>query len=375
MLDKISFLLCLAADEVITARLTVQVQGGGDFDFSVISQTITENAGWHRREDSPIPSMDNAVIWAYRGDGGLWSVGGYGSEGAAQRYDPNTGEWMTYTNPLTPVIEYPMDGCYGLNGDGDEIIILFPDTIVTGTLQIWNITHKQWYTEPVPAPGYPAEGRWGQDIVSMFQHTDENVCYLSGGSTQEGGGRTLNLWKYYPGNNTAEHVGDFIGSVWFGFHASWYVPWIGPDGAICVAGGVDHNHQINDTTQCYDIGADSFNGLNADLGTLPEPWWGMADGWAVFDGHYQLWIANGVAQDGTLLPATAYFQEGMTDFAYGPEIPHGLYRLEGDAWENQFYTLNGSRGGFWYSEFSLHLADCPPRFCHGVFLPLVLRSY
>jgi hypothetical protein len=365
--------LCLQPGEQITASLTIQVQGGGHAETSLITQTITENGGWHRLDDSPVPTMDNAVIWANQGDDGLWSVGGYGSGGAAQRYNPSTGEWLTYTNPLTPVIEYPMDGCYGLNGDSDEIIVLFPDTLVTGTLQIWNITSQSWYTEPVPSSGYSEEGRWGQDIVSMLQHTGENVCYLSGGSTEPGGGQTLNLWKYNPGNNTAAWVGDFIGGVWFGFHASWYVPWIGPDGAICVAGGVDHNGQINDTTQCYDIGNNSFHAAGVDLGTLPEPWWGMADGWQITDEGYELWIANGVAQDGTLLPASAYIRQGMSDFAYGPPIPDGLYRLEGDAWQNQFYTLNGSRGGFWHSEFSLHLATCPT--CYKNYLPTVLRNY
>ena len=353
--------LCLQPGETISGSLTVQAQVGGHSDTSAISQTITENGGWRRRDDSAIPAMDNVVIWANRGDGGLWSIGGYGSGGAAQRYDPASGGWITYTNPLTPVIEYPMDGCYGLNEYGDEVVVLFPDTIVTETLQIFNISTRQWYTEAVPAPGYPVEGRWGQDIVSMFQHTDRNECHMPGGSPQEGGGRTLNLWKYNPEDNTAEHVGDFIGGVWFGFHVSWFVPWIGPEGAICVAGGVDHTHQINNTTQCYDIGNDTFNSLNADLGTLPEPWWGMADGWQITDEGYELWIANGVAQDGTLLPASAFLKEGEKDFQYGPAIPHGLYRLEGDAWNDQFYTLNGSRGGSGLasSAYNWYPAPCP----------------
>jgi hypothetical protein len=372
--------LCLQPGEQITASLTIQAQGGGHAETSLITQTVTENSGWHRLDDSPIPTMDNAVIWASYADGGLWSVGGYGSGGAAQRYDPSSGEWLTYTNPLTPVIEYPMDSCYGLNGDGDEVIVLFPDTIVTGTLQIWNITDRNWYTEPVPAPGYPEEGRWGQDIVSMLQHTGENVCYLSGGSPQEGGGRTKDLWVYTPTVNVASYIGPFTDTVppytetpVFNFHASWYVPWVGDDGAICVAGGVDHNHQIITSTQCYDLHTGQFNERNADLGGLPEPWWGMADGWQITDDGYELWIANGVAQDGTLLPASAYIREGMSNFAYGPSIPDGLYRLEGDAWQDQFYTLNGSRGGFWYSEFSLHLASCPT--CYKNYLPLVLRNY
>jgi hypothetical protein len=363
--------LCLEPGETIVARLTAQ--GGGYEDTSVVTQTITENAGWRRIDDSPIPAMDNAVIWASHEDGGLWSVGGYGSGGAAQRRDPAAGSWITYSNPLTPVIEYPMDGCYGLNSEGDEIIVLFPDTIVTGTLQIWDITDESWYTEPVPAPAYPAEGRWGQDIVSMLQHTGQNVCYLSGGSTEEGGGRTRDLWRYHPATNTAEYVGAYGASIWFGFHASWYVPWIGIDGAICVAGGVDHNHQISNSTQCYDIAANAFRGLNADLGTLPEPWWGMADGWQITPEHHELWIAGGVAQDGTLLPASAYIREGMSNFAYGPAIPEGLYRLEGDGWEGEFYTFNGARGGFSYSPIGLHLASCPT--CYPSYLPLTLRSY
>jgi len=370
--------LCLEPGEQVNASLTVESNGYSD--TSLITQTITENGGWHRLGDSPIPAMDNAVIWANQGDGGLWSIGGYGSGGAAQRYDPASGEWLTYTNPLTPVIEYPMDGCYGLNGDDHEVIVLFPDTIVTGTLQIFDITTQNWYTEPVPAPGYPEIGRWGQDIVSMIQHTGENVCYLSGGSPQEGGGRTKDLWVYTPTVNSASYIGPFTDTVppytetpVFNFHASWYVPWVGADGAICVAGGVDHNHQIITSTQCYDLNTGQFHERNADLGVLPEPWWGMADGWQITDDGYELWIANGVAQDGTLLPVSAYIREGMSNFAYGPEIPHGMYRLEGDAWNNEFYTLNGARGGFWYSEYSLHLASCPT--CHRVYLPLVLRNF
>jgi hypothetical protein len=362
--------LCLDPGAQVHASLTVQAQGSGYADTAVITQTITENSGWQRIADSPQPAMDNVVVWANQADGGLWSIGGYGSQGIAQRYNPADSSWITYTNPLTPVIEYPIDGCYGLNASGDEIVVLFPDTVVTGSLQIFNITHKNWYTAPVPA-GYPAEGRWGYDVVSMLNHTGENVCYLSGGSTETGGGRTKDLWRYEPAANVTNYLGAFPALLWFGFHASWYVPWVGGAGGICVAGGVDHNYQINDSTQCYDLQTNTFNALNADLGTLPEPWWGMADGWAIHNGQYQLWLANGVAQDGTLLPVSAYIQEGMMNFAYGPEIPVGMYRLEGSGWNDQFFTLNGSRGGFWSSEFSFNLGPCPA--CNELFLPVSLR--
>jgi hypothetical protein len=365
--------LCLKAGETVTG--TLAVVGGGHADESFVTQAVGENAGWRRRADSPVPSMDNVVVWASHEDGGLWSVGGYGSDGAVQRYDPGNDMWQTFQSEavITPLIEYPMDGCYGLNGAEEEIIVLFPDTIITGSLHVFNIEHKTWSTQPTP-PGYPVEGRWGHDVVSMLQHTGENVCYLSGGSDQEGGGRTRDLWEYSPATNTVIDRGPFPASVWFGFHASWYVPWVGgADGAICVAGGVDHNHIIHKSTQCFYRSSGTFGSLNGDLGELPEPWWGMADGWQVTEHGYELWIANGVAQDGTLLPVSAYIREGMSDFEYGPTIPDGLYRLEGDAWNNQFFTLNGSRGGFWYSAFNLNLALCPT--CYENYLPAVLRDY
>jgi hypothetical protein len=366
--------LCLNPGDKVTA--TLQVAGNSQFDESTLVQTITNLAGWGSRQESPVPSMDSVVVWASHADGGLWAIGGYGANGATQRYDPATDAWTTHTpeTTITPTIEYPMDGCYGLNGAGDEVVILFPDTIVTNSLHVYNITQDAWYTEPVPG-FYPVEGRWGQDIVSLLNTpgANQNVCYLSGGSDRTGGGRTRDLWVYYPMTNSGSYLEAFppLDNP-FNFHASWYVPWVGNQGAICVAGGVDHNHQINNSTRCYDLETKVFNTPNADLGPLPEPWWGMADGWQVYDGRYQIWIANGVAQDGTLLPASAYADATTGGFLSGPELPVSLYRLEGDGWDGQFYTLQGAAGGFSYSAHNQLLVHCPT--CYSVHLPLLLRE-
>ena len=126
-------------------------------------------------------------------------------------------------------------------------------------------------------------------------------------------------------------------------------------------------------TQCYDIAAKAYHDPNVDLGPLPEPWWGMADGWMMYKGRYQIWIANGVAQDGTLLPASAYADETTGGFVYGPELPVGLYRLEGDGWNGHFYTEQGAAGGFNYSFYNQLLVQCP--WCAEVHLPLTLRNY
>jgi hypothetical protein len=362
----------LCAGELVTATLTAN--GAGNIDSAAVTETITETGGWHRVKDSPVPSMDNVVVWASHRDGGLWSIGGYESNGATQRYDPVTDTWTTgqAESVLGDPIEYAMDGCYGLDGPNPdtahEIVVLFPDTITTGALHVYDITDNSWSTRAIPGffpPGF--KGRWGFDVVSLLNNpsvkpgiTNRNICYLSGGADQEGGGRVRDLWIYDPATNGGAYLGNFSASIWFGFHASWYVPWVGNDGAICVAGGVDHNHQINNSSQCYDIAGASFNSVNADLGTLPEPWWGMADGWQVGPDGHELWLANGVAQDGTLLPISAFIREGMVNFQQGPGVPDAMYRLEGDGYDGRFFTLNGARGGFIYSEFSLGLESCHP---------------
>lgn len=382
--EIVTFLVQLEPDfflkpgEQVTA--TLGASGNGESDSSTLVNTITALAGWQGRTFSPVPTMDNVVVWASYEDGGLWSIGGYGSNGATQRYDPDAPDdnfWTTHTPEMvvTPTIEYPMDGCYGLNGEGHEVVVLFPDTIVTGTLHIFDITADNWYTQTVPG-FYPPEGRWGQDIVSLLNipGVEQNVCYLSGGSTQEGGGRTRDLWVYYPDGTPGKYIGNFLADIWFGFHASWYVPWVGDEGAICVGGGIDHNSQTSSAsaTQCYDLATETFNTANADLGPLPEPWWGMADGWQTYDGRHQIWIANGVAQDGTLLPASAYADETTGGFVYGPELPVSLYRLEGDGFNGQFHTEQGAAGGFNYSYYNQLLVQCPE--CKEIYLPMVLRN-
>ena len=99
----------------------------------------------------------------------------------------------------------------------------------------------------------------------------------------------------------------------------------------------------------------------------------MADGWQIYDGRYQIWIANGVAQDGTLLSVSAYADETTNGFVYGPGLPVGLYRLEGDGWMGHFYTEQGAAGGFNYTVYNQLLVRCPT--CAEIHLPLVLCNH
>ncbi|MBN1583532.1 MAG: hypothetical protein JXA89_22680 [Anaerolineae bacterium] len=367
---------CLSVGDVVAAALSVS--GNGRQDTSLVTHTALAFAGWQGQTVSPVPAMDNVVIWASHADGGLWSIGGYGSMGATQRYDPQTNQWTTHTpeTVITPTIEYPMDGCYGLNDQGHEVVVLFPDTIVTGTLHVYDITTDIWSEQPIPT-GYPAEGRWGHDVVSLLNvpGINQNTCYLSGGSTEVGGGRTRDLWRYDPETNVTVYLGLFPASIWFGFHASWHVPWIGQEGAICVGGGIDHNSKsdVAASTQCYDLATGQFRAENADLGPLPEPWWGMADGWRTYNGRYQIWLANGVAQNGALIQASAYADETTGGFVYGPRPTVALYRLEGTGWNGQFFVEQGAAGGFQYTYHNHLLVQCP--ICARSYLPTVLNDY
>jgi hypothetical protein len=143
--------LCLSTGTQVSAA--IEAEGNSQYDSSTITHTITALSGWQFQTTSITPTMDNAVVWASYADGGLWSIGGYGANGATQRYDSNTGTWSTHTpeTAITPTIEYPMDGCYGLDGGNPlhEIVVLFPDTIVTDTLHVYDITADTWYTRSV----------------------------------------------------------------------------------------------------------------------------------------------------------------------------------------------------------------------------------
>jgi hypothetical protein len=85
----------------------------------------------------------------------------------------------------------------------------------------------------------------------------------------------------------------------------------------------------------------------------------MADGWRTANGGHQIWIANGVAGDGTNLPSSAYADATTGGFVRGPEIPVWLYRLEGDGLNGQFYMLQGSEGSFTPSKHTQRLEPCP----------------
>jgi uncharacterized repeat protein (TIGR01451 family) len=324
----------------------------------------TPQGSWQSRTSTPFAIMDNVYV-DYEGKGYL--VGGYGGSGGVGIYDPDTNTWTTGAIEPSPQIAYTVDACVGQNANGEGVIVLFNDaTSGATTLHRYNIATNTWDTPAVPA-GFPANGLWAHDTVSLLRYTGQNVCYITGGATTPGGGNTSALYEYHPDTNTVFNLGNFdYLSGGFDFHASWFVPWVGASGGVCVGGGVNASSVVTNATQCYDIAAGVFNAASADLGTMPSGIWGMAEDILYEDGDYQLWVANGADASFALWPNSAYFSQDDGTWHIGPTTPTTVYRVEGTniaaADGCSFYVAGGSTGGFTPStghnrNFS---PDCPP---------------
>ncbi|HHY55949.1 MAG TPA: hypothetical protein GYA08_10985, partial [Chloroflexi bacterium] len=347
----------IAPGNVVTAAITAYLASNPAIsDTTMITKQAVSATGWVTRTNSPRVSMDGAVI-AYGGK--LYNVGGYGSNGAVDIYDLATDSWTTgASEPL--YIPYPQDACFGYAAPNDPVILLLPDRTgaASGVWHRYHIASDTWDTPPLPAP-LPANGIWAPDIIVDYR---ANQCYITGGATapSPGGGNLTTLYRYDPATNTATLLGNFTHiPAGFNFHAGWYAPWIGASGGICVGGGIDSASNVYADTQCYDIAAGKFNLPNADLGPLPEPWYGMADAEKLHAGDRQLWLANGMNVSGTLLQRSAYFSRATGRFLYGPDPAYAVYRTEGDTVDGNLYVVDGSREGVSPTAWHEQLLQCP----------------
>jgi len=121
------------------------------------------------------------------------------------------------------------------------------------------------------------------------------MCFIIGGATTPGGSNINALYACYSDSMTVVDLGEFFySSMGIDYAFAWYVPWIGSAGGICAGGGIDLNNTISGDTQCYDIGACTFNAVNTDLGPLPQPWLSGGGAWKMNGSQYELWGLNGV---------------------------------------------------------------------------------
>jgi len=331
-----------AGSDTATVVATGQASGLSD------SATLETSGGSYWVDETPAPtastSMDNVVI-EYNDE--TYLIGGYGMTTPA-KYTPVTGAWTPLAAEPAPRIAYANDGCVGLNGSGQPVIVLFPDTTSGATtLHRYNIISDTWDSPAMPVE-LPASGIWAPDIVSDRAN---NVCYISGGATTPGAGNLNTLYAYYPATNTAAALAPMTSVR--DFHASWLY-----NGMVCVGGG--NNGVAMNSTQCFDITSGTWSAENATLGPLPYAIWGTGDAEQWFNGVQRLWIMGGVDAAGALTAQTSYFDTDLGAWVASRPLLHAVYRVEADVQVGEAYVVGGSTGGFTPTTYNQRLSECPP---------------
>ncbi len=330
--------------------VSVTVPCGGTMDTAFVtangngfvdSATVTTSFAPQRfiaEPGSPIPTFYNAVI-TYNGK--LYDVAGlYGNSGYVQIWDGTS-----WTQGATGTAgAYAADACFGYNSNGDPVIDLFADTQSFYTLARYNINNNSWSYPPLP-PGFPSNGLWQPQIVSLYNGTGLNECIITGGGTSSYGGNTNGIYAYHPDTMTVEDWGDLSYSpAGIQSHFAWYVPWVGPEGSVCVAGGTDANGITYADSQCIDLSDHTIYPPNADLGPLPAPWSDGADADGVLAGSYQIWGINGVDYNFNALNKSFYYDG--TAFVYGPDTLYNVVSPEADVYNGMVWVANGNLGGY-----------------------------
>jgi hypothetical protein len=265
-------------------------------------------------------------------NGQLYVIGGVYSGGSVDIFNPVTNTWSSGAAEPTPNIASPVDIAVGNNASGQQVAVLFPNATFgsTNQLHIYNFVTNSWSTAAPPA-GFPAGGIWAHDIAC-----NATTCYITGGATVPGGGDLNTFYAYNVAANTLTALPPFTTAR--DFHASFFY-----NNLLCIAGGTTATDAELNSTQCFDFTTNAWRAENADLGTLPTTWWGMADGVVTSGGQQIPVLAGGSGNGFGLIPNIAVYQGGSWQVV---GTTPSIYRLEGAALGNRFYIAAGSAGGW-----------------------------
>lgn len=338
-----------------TATITVSGQGYSD---SATATTLVDRTGeWAAQPPSPFATQFSPVIsW----DDKLYVLGmddgdrGVPPDGQVLIWDGLTWTLGAASGHYSTV---DTDACLGLDADGNPVIDLVSSQPYGSTFSRYDINSDTWTTTPLPS-GYPG-GANNAEIVSMLQHTGENVCYVTGGWSYSGIPYYSPLYAYDPAAQTWTSLGSFTyAAADLRDHFAWYVPWV-EGGAICIAGGRTYQDTppydiFYADSQCFVPGADVFNAPNADLGPLPEPWHYGGDAWRENEGQYEIWGFHGWGTE-----QQSFYAAPGQGFSFGPDTVHEFVGTEGDNYNGAVWAGNGATAGYWPSTLQESLRACP----------------
>ena len=326
--------------EIVTAVVTAS--GGVYSDSATITKTV-DAGGWADIAPDLGSLMDN-VSAGYAGL--VWSIAGYGSATAVNTYDPAAGVWSAIPASAPPFGSggYPRSG-----GQWGSKVYIYGDASAYTGLRSYNMDTNTWLTE-APTGTAPAQpGIWAPSWVA---DPATGLLYMTGGATTPGGGDLATVYVYDPVLNAWQTpLAGFTTAR--DFHAAFIFN-RASDGhkMLCIVGGVTSASVMLTSTQCYDFTTGVWNAENADVPPLSVDNFGMGYTQKVdpVTGP-QLWILGGAINSGATVTNAAYYYDVNTGAWVdgGPYGAIGTYRTSATTLDNQVYKIDGSTGGFTYS--------------------------
>ena len=327
-------------DEIVTGLTTAS--GGGFTDSATITKTVDEG-GWTDIAPDLGSLMDN-VSAGYAGL--VWSIAGYGSAAGVSTYDPAAGVWSAIPASAPP---FGSDGYPRSGGLWGNKVYLYGDASAYTGLVSYNMDTNAWVTE---APSGTAPAQTGIWAPAWVADPATGLLYMTGGATTPGGGNLATVYVYDPVTNAWQApLPNFTTAR--DFHAAFIFTRPG-DGhkLLCIVGGVTSASVFLTSTQCYDFTTAAWNAENADVPPLSVNNFGMGYTQKVdpVTGP-QLWILGGAINNGASLTNAAYYYDVNTGAWVdgGPYGTTGTYRTSATTLDNQVYKIDGSTGGFSYS--------------------------
>jgi hypothetical protein len=333
-----------------TLKGYINVWGNDLYNSAEITRSLSSvSTEFAQIATAPISRMDN-VLASYNGR--IWDIMGYGSANEVINYNPTTDSWSTITSSAPPFgINYARSGCQ----IGSKVFV-YGDTTTPDFTGLWsyNLATNEWInetpSETLPGNAPSSGGIWAPAWVA---DSANNRCYLTGGASVPGGGDLTSVYVY-----------DAIGNQWLNplpnfitprdFHAAFlYERPIDGHQQLCVAGGVSNPNVSLDSTQCFDLQLGFWGPENENLRNLPIKIWAMGYTQREINGKDQLWIVNGVGNDGMLVGQNMYFDTSSDAWVFtGPLESDTFYRTSAINHQGTIYHIGGSIGGFSHSGLS-----------------------
>lgn len=292
--------------------------------------------------------MDNVLV-TYNNL--IWSIAGYGSNNDVRYYNPVSDTWTSVPGSAFITTNYSRSGA----AHGSKAYFYAdPSTSNTGLIS-YNMATNLWTFE-TPAGIPPAQTKiwapaWVKDPESGFM-------YITGGATVPGQGNMKTVYVYNPAANawltplpnfTTER--DFHAAFIFTNPANGHK-------MLAVVGGYSATGPLS-STQCYDFTTGVWNAENADIPSLPQPWWGMGYAHNTLGAKHHLWLVGGRQDESTTVPGSIYY-----DVATGIWKDGGIYhanpvfRTSAISYNGEVYKMGGSTGGFLYTGLASKLFKC-----------------